>query len=86
MTDGSGTSWSFRPPVDEGFPNATWDDGRVGDARAMHVRARCRHGSGAHIPNVQKAMWPGQIVTVQPTSPGLTPPISTSSRWSVAAG
>jgi hypothetical protein len=57
-------------PVDEGFPNATW----MTDASA--TPEYCKYALAADteaariFPNVQKAMWPGQIVTVQPTSPG----------------
>jgi hypothetical protein len=57
-------------PVDEGFPNATWmTDASATPEQCKYVLAADTEAARI-FPNVQKAMWPGQIVTVQPTSPG----------------
>jgi hypothetical protein len=57
-------------PVNEGFPNGAW----MTDPSA--TPENCKYalvsdGQATEIfPNVMKAMWPGQVVMVTPTSPG----------------
>jgi hypothetical protein len=57
-------------PVSEGFPNGTWMTDPSATPNDVKY-ALVSDGQAEDIfPNVMKAMWPGEIVKVTPTSPG----------------